>query len=126
MPSTQQIAAAQAQVTLLGDIKRVSEQHLSEMNTTLHRIEKFLARGSTPYVGSFQSGGVVPQTGLALVHRGESITPRGSPTTVHLTQHVHLPTGTNRDQARQIGSMAWDYIEQEARLRKIPLRLYDK
>ena len=122
----QQIAKAEEQVELLGDIKRVSETHLSEMNTTLHRIETFLQRGSTPFVGSFQQGGVVPQTGLALVHRGESITPRGSPTTVHLTQNVHLPTGTNRDQARQIGSMAWDYIEQEARLRKIPLRLYDK
>lgn len=33
--------------------------------------------GSKRFVGSFQQGGVVPQTGMALVHKGESITPAG-------------------------------------------------
>jgi TP901 family phage tail tape measure protein len=34
---------------------------------------------STPYVGAFQTGGVVPETGLAMVHKGETISPAGNP-----------------------------------------------
>lgn len=34
--------------------------------------------GVHPYVGAYERGGVVPQTGMALVHKGETITPEGS------------------------------------------------
>jgi len=32
---------------------------------------------ATPFVGSFANGGVVPQTGMALVHKGETVIPNG-------------------------------------------------
>ena len=48
-------------------------QHLTEMNKTLHNIEKFLARGSEAIRRGIPGGWPVPQTGLARVHQGEYV-----------------------------------------------------
>ena len=57
----QQIAAAEAQVDLLGEIKRVNEQHLTEMNKTLRRFQKFLARGASNSSGNSRAVAVSPR-----------------------------------------------------------------
>ena len=135
---TQQIAAAEAQVDLLGKIKQVSEKHLTEMNSTLHRIEKFLARGSEAFVGEFQAGGPVPQTGLARVHQGEyvlspsqvrtlsSATASAGPMTLNMAVTVNA-SGMDRRSLEQtgetIGKTAWRWIENAAERRRIPLKL---
>ena len=134
----QQIAAAEAQVDLLGEIKRVNEQHLTEMNKTLHNIEKFLARGSEQFVGEFQGGGRIPQTGLARVHQGEyvlspsqvrtlsSATASAGPMTLNMAVTVNA-SGMDRRSLEQtgetIGKTAWRWIENAAERRRIPLKL---
>ena len=40
-------------------------------------------RGTAPIVGSFDKGGMVPQTGIAKVHAGEQVIPE------HLVKHIH-------------------------------------
>ena len=134
----QQIAAAEAQVDLLGEIKRVNEQHLTEMNKTLHNIEKFLARGSEQFVGEFQTGGLVPQTGLARVHQGEYVlspsqvrtlssgAASAGPMTLNMAVTVNA-SGMDRRSLEQtgetIGKTAWRWIENAAERRRIPLKL---
>ena len=117
-----QIAKAQEQYQIKS-LKVVTDTQLTEANATLRRIEHFLSTASTPFVGSFQSGGPVMQTGMALVHRGETVVPAGASPTISLTQHISLPPGASPNMGREIGRLAWEYIEQEARLRKIPLDL---
>ena len=134
----QQIAAAEAQVDLLGDIKRVNEQHLTEMNNTLHNIEKFLARGSEAFVGEFQAGGLVPHTGVARVHQGEyvlsasqvrtlsSASQSAGPMTLNMAVTVNA-NGMDRQSLAQagdtIGRQAWAWISNAAERRVIPLKL---
>ena len=60
---------------MLGDIKRITDQHMTAMNNTLKRIEHFLERGQEAFVGNFQSGGPVSRTGLGRVHAGEYVLP---------------------------------------------------
>ena len=133
----QQIATAQEQVDLLGDIKRISDTHLTAMNSTLQAHRAAFWNGANPVRGDHSRREAVPRTGLARVHQGEYVlpaqmamtmrqAPAGATTTLHLTQHVTLPPGTSREMARQIGQAAWGFIENEARLRRIPLKLDDR
>ena len=134
----QQIAKAQAQVDLLGEIKQLSDKHLTEMNSTLHNIEKFLVRGQTPFLGEFQTGGMIPHTGLALVHQGERVIPASQvrtlssssvssgPMTMNMAITVNA-SGLDRRSLEQtgdtIGRQAWAWIENAAERRRIPLKL---
>ena len=134
----QQIAKAQEQVDLLGEIKQVNDKHLTEMNTTLHNIEKFLARGNEQFVGEFQGGGRIPQTGLARVHQGEYVlsasqvrtlsspSVSSGPMTFNMAVTVNA-SGMDRQSLAQagntIGETAWKWISNAAERRTIPLRL---
>ena len=137
----QQIAKAEEQVALLGDIKRITDKHMTDMSRSLRQIERFLTKGQEPFlVGEFQSGGFVPQTGLARVHAGEYVMPAqsvmsvrqapapstSSSITVHMPVTVHASGLDQRSLAQTgtvIGEMAWRFIEDRASRRMIPLKL---
>ena len=59
------------------------------------------------FVGSFQGGGEVPRTGLALVHQGEHITPAGGGQSITVINHVHGSVLTERQLASiAVGSVS--------------------
>lgn len=50
---------------------------------TLHDFMRSIG-AELPYVGAYAKGGVVPETGMALVHKGETVTPAGTTPKINL------------------------------------------
>ncbi|BER92684.1 phage tail tape measure protein [Atrimonas thermophila] len=66
---------------------------------------------------SYQSGGYVRTTGLALLHEGEYVVPRGGVAFGNVSIAINVQNGDPRRIAREI----WDELEYEARRRGIAL-----
>lgn len=124
-----QISNAEAQIDILNRINKVQEDQLNEMNATLRRMEKFLARAQAPFVGRFQEGGTVPATGLALVHRGETVLPPGQTTHMTIAPNitVQVQGGSNpRQTGQQIAEAIWPHLESMSKRRMINLRIEER
>jgi hypothetical protein len=70
--------------------------------------------GVWPYVGAFGNGGVVSQTGMAFVHRGETIAPVGGATVVH-EHHYHGPVVQDKDFLTYMRNLDKSYGRQNGR-----------
>ena len=74
-----------------------------------------MARGGVfPYVGSYARGGVVPQTGMAMVHRGETITPAGGPQVIH-EHHYNGPVVQDQEFIKYLRNLDTKYGRQNGR-----------
>jgi hypothetical protein len=72
--------------------------------------------GSFP---SYQSGGYVPQTGLALLHAGEYVLPKGE--TSNTVGDINITINTQNGDPRTLARELWDELEYEARRRGVAL-----
>jgi phage-related protein/murein DD-endopeptidase MepM/ murein hydrolase activator NlpD len=79
----QQVQRGQA-IGLVGDYPGSVPDHIHEGVSGMAKGGIF----SAPYVGSYATGGVVPQDGFAYVHQGETINARGNGALVHIDQMV--------------------------------------
>lgn len=70
------------------------EEGINKSLDVLGKMQNFFTRA---FAGSFQEGGVVPHTGLALVHRGETVVPRGDTMHTNYNVTVHVQGGGNVD-----------------------------
>jgi len=67
-------------------------------SATGHKMGGILARNPVPFVGSYRNGGVVPRDGLAYVHQGERITPKGEP--IILQPNIYIGNELVRETVR--------------------------
>jgi murein DD-endopeptidase MepM/ murein hydrolase activator NlpD len=80
----QQVQRGQA-IGLVGDYPGSVPDHIHEGVSGMAKGGIF---GGAPFVGSYATGGVVPQDGFAYVHQGETINARGNGALVHIDQMV--------------------------------------
>ena len=131
-PSISKLPRPRSKWICWAQIKQVNDKHLTEMNHTLHNIEKFLVRGASNSSASSRrwSG---PATGLARVHQGEYVLSASQvrtlssgasstgPMTLNMAVTVNA-SGMDRQSLAQAGEpsagKAWDWIENAAERRR--------
>ena len=116
-----QIAIGQHQLEILGE----SLGHLASIDQVLSGTKMVLtdlaAFMTTAFAGRFQSGGIVPQTGWAMVHRGEQVLPVGQTSnTIHITVNGG-GHGDGPQLAAQIRDQVISGLESRSRLQQTRL-----